>query len=166
MPLFLPVPIPWDVVLRQLLLAPCFEEILFRLGLQERLSTSRTAAARRHAVVLTALAFGAAHAIVLAVVTPGLTPSIPSLLLALGTAVPAWWIGLSYRRHRSLPRCIAWHAGFNACWLLAAPALLPLLAPGPALPFAPPFASPFSTPSASPSASPIFSTVSVSLSSS
>ena len=132
MPSFFPVPIPWDVVLRQLLLAPCFEEVLFRLGLQERLSTSRAAAARRHAVALTALAFGAAHAIVLAIVTPTTLPfsaRLPALLLALGTAVPAWWIGLSYRRHRSLPRCIAWHAGFNACWLLAAPALLPLLTP-------------------------------------
>jgi membrane protease YdiL (CAAX protease family) len=148
MPTFFPVLIPWDVVLRQLLLAPCFEEILFRLGLQERLSTSRAIAARRHAVALTALAFGAAHAIVLAIVTPALP--LPALLLALATAVPAWWIGRSYRRHRSLPRCIAWHAGFNACWLVAAPALLPLLAPGPALPFASPF----------------FSTVSVALSSS
>lgn len=128
MPPFLPVPIPWDVVLRQLLLAPCFEEILFRLGLQERLSTARAAAARRHAVALTALAFGATHALVLAIVTPGLTPTSPALLLALATALPAWWIGRSYRRHRSLPRCIAWHAGFNACWLLAAPTLLPLLA--------------------------------------
>ncbi|WP_431049054.1 CPBP family glutamic-type intramembrane protease [Roseateles sp. L2-2] len=127
MPFLFPVPIPWDVVLRQLLLVPCFEEILFRLGLQERLSTARAAAARRHAVVLTALAFGAAHAIVLAVVTPA--PALPSMLLALATAGPAWWIGLSYRRHRSLPRCIAWHAGFNACWLLAAPTLLPLLTP-------------------------------------
>ncbi|HEY1395815.1 type II CAAX prenyl endopeptidase Rce1 family protein [Roseateles sp.] len=151
MPPFIPVPIPWDVVLRQLLLAPCFEEILFRLGLQERLSTARAAAARRHAVALTALAFAAAHAIVLAVVTPA--PPLSALLLALATAGPAWWIGLSYRRHRSLPRCIAWHAGFNACWLLAAPALLPLLAPGPALPFASPFASLF--------ASPFLSTVSV-----
>ncbi|WP_431264183.1 CPBP family glutamic-type intramembrane protease [Roseateles chitinivorans] len=136
MPLFLPVPIPWDVVLRQLLLAPCFEEILFRLGLQERLSTARAAAARRHAVVLTALAFGAAHAIVLAIVTPA--PPLSALLLALATAVPAWWIGRGYRRHRSLPRCIAWHAGFNACWLLAAPVLLPLLlstsAPAPGAP--------------------------------
>lgn len=128
MPSFFPVPIPWDVVLRQLLLAPCFEEILFRLGLQERLSTSRAASARRHAVALTALAFGAAHAIVLAIVTPTTLP-LSALLLALATAVPAWWIGLSYRRHRSLPRCIAWHAGFNACWLLAAPTLLPLLTP-------------------------------------
>ena len=157
MPFLFPVPIPWDVVLRQLLLAPCFEEVLFRLGLQERLSTSRAAAARRHAVALTALAFGAAHAIVLAVVTPA-SPSHLALLLAFATAVPAWWIGLSYRRHRSLPRCIAWHAGFNACWLLSAPALLPLLAPGPALPFAAPFSSFF--------ASPFFSTVSVALSSS
>ncbi|OWQ44150.1 hypothetical protein CDL60_25670 [Roseateles noduli] len=127
MPFLFPVHLPWDVVLRQLLLAPCFEEVLFRLGLQERLSTAQAAAARRHAVVLTALAFGAAHAIVLAVVTPAL--ALPALLLALATAGPAWWIGLSYRRHRSLPRCIAWHAGFNACWLLAAPTLLPLLTP-------------------------------------
>jgi membrane protease YdiL (CAAX protease family) len=124
MPPFLPVPIPWDVVLRQLLLAPCLEEILFRLGLQERLSTSHAAAARRHAVALTALAFGATHAIVLAIAvlaTSGTSPPLPALLLALATALPAWWIGRGYRRHRSLPRCIAWHAGFNACWLLAAP---------------------------------------------
>jgi len=132
MPLFFSVPIPWDAVLRQLLLAPCFEEVLFRLGLQERLSTSRADAARRHAVALTALAFGAAHAIVLAVVvsaTSGAPPSLPTLLLAFSTAIPAWWIGRGYRRHRSLPRCIAWHAGFNACWLLLAPALVPLLMP-------------------------------------
>lgn len=132
MPLFFSVPLPWDVVLRQLLLAPCLEEILFRLGLQERLSTSRADAARRHAVALTALAFGAAHAIVLAVVvsaTSGAPPSLLTLLLAFSTAIPAWWIGRGYRRHRSLPRCIAWHAGFNACWLLFAPALMPLLMP-------------------------------------
>jgi hypothetical protein len=148
MPSFFPVPIPWDLVLRQLLLAPCFEEILFRLGLQERLSTSHAAAARRHAVALTALAFGATHAIVLAIVSPA-PPSLPALLLALATALPAWWIGRSYRRHRSLPRCIAWHAGFNACWLLVAPALLPLLASALASPLAARLTAPLTAPIAS-----------------
>ncbi|WP_423595866.1 type II CAAX prenyl endopeptidase Rce1 family protein [Roseateles sp. MS654] len=118
---------PLEAVLRQLLLAPCVEEILFRLGLQDLLAGSRAAAARRHAVVLTALAFGGAHAVALIVATRGAWPPASAWLLALSTALPAWWIGRGYRRHRSLPRCIAWHAGFNACWLLAAPTVLPLL---------------------------------------
>ena len=132
MPPFVLVPVPWDVLLRQLLLAPCAEEILFRFGLQDWLHASRIGALRRHAVAWTAVAFGLAHAFVIAAAAiAGITGSTPLpvlLLLALATAVPAWWIGRGYRRHRSLPRCIAWHAAFNACWLwFAAPALLPLL---------------------------------------
>lgn len=129
MPTFLLALPPWETLLRQLLLAPCLEEILFRLGLQDLLANSRAVAARRHAVTLTALAFGAAHALALLVAAaPGPWPTLPALLLALATAAPAWWIGHGYRRHRSLPRCIAWHLLFNACWLLlAAPVVLPLL---------------------------------------
>lgn len=129
MPPFAFIAPSWDAVLRQLLLAPCLEEILFRLGLQDLLSSSRFDAMRRHAAALTALAFGTAHAAALIAATrPGPMPAAPMLLLALSTALPAWWIGRGYRRHRSLPRCIAWHAAFNACWLLfAAPVLLPLL---------------------------------------
>ncbi|WP_158218975.1 CPBP family glutamic-type intramembrane protease [Roseateles aquatilis] len=129
MPPFLLAPLPWDAAFRQLLLAPCVEEILFRLGLQDLLAGSRADTVRRRAAGLTAIAFGAAHVLAqVAAALPGPPPPLPALSLALATTLPAWWIGRGYRRHRSLPRCIAWHAAFNACWLLLlAPAVLPLL---------------------------------------
>lgn len=108
--------LPAPLILRHLLLAPWMEEVLFRWGLQDRLASARAPWLHRHAPTLTAAAFAAAHAL--------LAPPTLPLALALSTALPAWWIGRDYRRHRSLLRCVAWHAGFNAVWLLGSPLLL------------------------------------------
>lgn len=108
--------LPWQVVLRQVLVAPWLEETVFRLGLQDALRRSRWWAVRRHANGLTALTFGIAHF----VMAP---PSLPAAL-ALATAIPAWWIGRDYQRHRSLLRCVTWHACFNAAWLVGTSLLI------------------------------------------
>ncbi|WAC71637.1 CPBP family glutamic-type intramembrane protease [Roseateles sp. SL47] len=113
--------LPWHFALRPLLLSPWLEEIVFRLGLQDALSRCRWSALRRHAAVITAGAFGVAHAVLS---PPAAWPASLSLALALSTAIPAWWIGRDYGRHRSLLRCVAWHAWFNAAWLLGGGSLL------------------------------------------
>ncbi len=93
---------PRSVVL--LLVAPVLEEIVFRLGLQQRLLTAGSVPMAAN--LLTALAFGLVHAF--------------SRNWALGVAVllPALAIGWIYQRRRSVLPCIAAHAGMNLVWLL------------------------------------------------
>jgi membrane protease YdiL (CAAX protease family) len=89
-----------------LVLAPTFEEIVFRGGLQEwllrRLGNSRTAMAN----LLTAAVFAAAHV--------AARPTLASLL----TVLPALAIGVIYQRSRCVVPCIAAHVVFNGIWLL------------------------------------------------
>lgn len=115
--------LPASVVLRQLLLAPWLEEIVFRLGLQSGLQRqARWPWLRAHGAGLSALAFAGAH--LLARLPQG---SPAALALAAATGIPAWWIGRDFARNASLARCALWHAGFNAFWLLLLqPRLLPL----------------------------------------
>lgn len=115
--------LPAALVLRQLLLAPWLEEIVFRLGLQSSLQTqTRWPWLRARAAGLSALAFAAAHLLAL-LAQPAPAPAL-ALALAAATALPAWWIGRDFARHASLARCAAWHTAFNTCWLLL---LQPLL---------------------------------------
>jgi membrane protease YdiL (CAAX protease family) len=87
-----------------LLMAPLIEESLFRAGLHEALL--RTALAPSLANLLTALAFGLAHALV----------RIDAA--ALVVALPALVIGLVYGRTRRVRDCVALHAAMNALWLM------------------------------------------------
>ncbi len=102
-----------------LALAPWVEEVLFRAGLQMQLRRRCSAAA---AIGLTALAFGAAHALVaLAVADASGTP----LLLAAGTALPALGIGWLYEKTGRLLPCIVAHAGLNLMAWGAIPSTAP-----------------------------------------
>lgn len=91
-----------------IVLAPFFEEIVFRGGLQEsllrRLSSSR-GAGPWVANVVTAAAFAAAHVLT------------HLSLVAVLTVLPALAVGWLYQRTRRLAPCIALHAFFNAAWL-------------------------------------------------
>lgn len=90
------------------LVAPVLEEIVFRLGLQQRLLTAGVAPTLAN--LLTALAFGLVHAF------------SRSWTLGVAVLLPALAIGWIYQRRRSVPACIAAHAGMNLLWLLAAAA--------------------------------------------
>lgn len=94
---------PWPLVL-SLLIAPALEEAVFRAGLQDRLLHGGAAPWRAN--LLTALAFSAAHLLLLGV----------SLHTAL-VFVPALLIGAAYNRWRRLRVCIALHMAMNALWL-------------------------------------------------
>lgn len=96
----------WAVL--TLALAPWVEEVLFRAGLQVQLRRRCSAAA---AIGLTALAFGAAHALVALAVAHA--PGATSLLLAAGTALPALGIGWLYEKTGRLLPCIVAHAALN-----------------------------------------------------
>lgn len=91
-----------------IVLAPLFEEIVFRGGLQEsllrRLGSSR-GAGPWVANVVTAAAFGAAHVLT------------HLSFVAVLTVLPALVVGWLYQRTRRLAPCIALHAFFNAAWL-------------------------------------------------
>ena len=86
-----------------LLLAPVLEEALFRAGLQEALL--RIGQAPWAANVLTAIAFGLAHA------------AMHGSPAAFAVTVPALAIGMVYGRRRRLSPCIALHAAMNAAWI-------------------------------------------------
>jgi membrane protease YdiL (CAAX protease family) len=88
-------------VVALLLLAPLLEETALRAGLHELL----LARAPRIANVSTALAFGAAHAL------------LRGDPLAFAVALPAWGIGLVYERWRRVRLCVALHALCNAVWI-------------------------------------------------
>ena len=86
-----------------LALAPLLEEAVFRAGLHEQLL--RRPGLARHANLLTALAFGLAHAL------------IQAHALAAAVVLPAWLIGSAYERWRRVRYCAALHALFNALWV-------------------------------------------------
>ena len=101
--------LPWALAL-VLIVAPVLEEIVFRLGVQERLLASGVRPL--FANLVTAAAFALAH---------GALRSWPT---ALWVMVPALALGLVYQRRRALLPCIAAHAGMNLFWvgaLAAAP---------------------------------------------
>lgn len=111
--------LPMGVALRSILLAPLFEEVVFRHGVHDALSMRLPSGSVRFAAVLTALAFASLHVL--------LAPDARAWPLALATAVPAWWIGMLYERDRRLAPCVAWHAGFNLAWLGELRSLVPVL---------------------------------------
>lgn len=104
----LPSPTAWLVLL---VLAPVAEEIVFRAGLQhallERLR-GRIAGADLIAVLATAVAFAAAHALA--------RPGAAAWLVG----APALLIGLAYARWQRVDACIGLHALCNAAWWPAA----------------------------------------------
>lgn len=87
-----------------LVLAPWAEEVVFRLGLQENL-LRRWPGHALAAIVVTALVFGLAHAL------------LRQDPMALAVAAPALLLGLLYGRWRLLWPCVALHAAMNALWL-------------------------------------------------
>ena len=89
-----------------LLMAPVAEEIVFRAGLHEGLL--RISVAPWSANLLTALAFGAAHMLLLGVNLQTAFVWLPALL-----------IGAAYNRWRRLSICIALHMAMNALWIAA-----------------------------------------------
>ena len=94
-----------------LLVSPVLEEVVFRLGLQESLLARQQAGDSWfawRAVVLTALAFAAAHLLL----RPGLVSAL--------TFFPALLLGMAYQRWRALLPCVALHALFNTAWWLQA----------------------------------------------
>jgi membrane protease YdiL (CAAX protease family) len=86
-----------------LVIAPWAEEAVFRAGLQEALA--RHLRSPWMPVVLTAIAFGLAHA---------LMRGDPA---AFAVALPALAIGALYRHRRRVSECAALHTVFNALWL-------------------------------------------------
>ena len=86
-----------------LVIAPLVEESLFRAGLHEWLLRRRTVPWAANLV--TALAFGAVHALVRADAA------------ALFVVGPALIIGQVYGMRRRLRDCVALHAAMNAMWL-------------------------------------------------
>lgn len=88
-------------------LAPLLEETVFRAGLHEWLL--RRGTRPRTANILTAVAFGGAHALLRA------DP------LAWVAALPALMIGRVYERTRRVRWCVVLHAAMNGCWLLIHP---------------------------------------------
>lgn len=111
--------LPIGTATRSIVLAPLLEETVFRCGLHDALSMRLPLEAVRFAPALTALAFASLHL---------LFANGPSAsLLALATAIPAWWIGVLYERDRWLGPCVAWHAAFNLAWLCGLHSLAPTL---------------------------------------
>jgi membrane protease YdiL (CAAX protease family) len=86
--------------------APVVEEVLLRLGLQERL-LDRWAWTAVQANAAVALLSGVSHA---------LLRGEAWLLL---TALPAWLIGWQFTRSRKLVHCVLMHASFNGLWIVA-----------------------------------------------
>lgn len=91
--------------------SPWLEEIVFRLGLQDALQRCLPRLGGAVPVILTAIAFGAAHA----VLNPG--------PWAWATALPALPIGAVYRRLGRLAPCALLHAAFNLIWFAGGPNL-------------------------------------------
>lgn len=87
-----------------LLVAPVAEEVVFRAGLHDRLL--HNSVAPWLANLLTALAFSAAHMLLL-----GVNPQTALVWL------PALLIGAAYNRWRRLRICIALHMAMNAQWI-------------------------------------------------
>ena len=111
--------LPIGTAARSIVLAPLLEETVFRHGIHDALSTRLPSGGVRFAPVLTALAFASLHLLFAA--------DSRASLLALATAIPAWWIGALYERDRRLGPCVAWHAAFNLAWLCGLHSLAPTL---------------------------------------
>jgi membrane protease YdiL (CAAX protease family) len=104
----------WPILL-SLIFAPLVEEVVFRRGLHDELLRARRlagwmaswgpAAHERICIVITAVAFAAAHIL-----------SAPGWLAA-ATVLPALAIGALYNRRRRLAPCVLVHAVFNLVWL-------------------------------------------------
>jgi membrane protease YdiL (CAAX protease family) len=108
-----------------LLVAPWTEQVLFRAGLQRAFRRHCSAAM---AVGLVAMAFGATHLAVAALVLPA--PGAVALLLAAATALPALAIGWVYERTGRLLPCMALHATMNlVMWQAQWPAIWPTIWP-------------------------------------
>jgi len=86
-----------------LVLAPLFEESIFRAGVQDWLS--RAARGRWPAIVGTALLFAAAHVLV------------SGDWIRAAVAVPALAVGVVYARTGRVRDCVVLHAAMNALWL-------------------------------------------------
>jgi membrane protease YdiL (CAAX protease family) len=112
----------WPILL-SLIFAPLIEEVVFRRGLQDELLRSPrladwtacwgAAAHERICILITAVAFAAAHILVAPV------------WLAAATVLPALAIGALYNRQRRLAPCVLVHAVFNLvclAWHAAKPA--------------------------------------------
>ena len=89
-----------------LVMAPVAEELVFRAGLHDGLL--RISVAPWLANLLTALAFGAAHMLLLGINSQTAFVWLPALL-----------IGAAYNRWRRLRICIALHMAMNALWIAA-----------------------------------------------
>ena len=94
---------PWPLVVA-LFIAPVLEETVFRAGLHDGLL--HCGAAPWLANLLTALAFSAAHMLLL-----GASAQTALVLL------PALLIGAAYNRWRRLRICIVLHMAMNALWI-------------------------------------------------
>lgn len=101
--------LPMGAAMCSVVLAPLFEETVFRLGVHDALSMRLPASKVGLAPALTAIAFAGLHLL--------FASNLRAWPLAMATAIPAWWIGMLYQRDRRLAPCIAWHAGFNLAWL-------------------------------------------------
>ena len=86
-----------------LVLAPMFEEAVFRAGLQEVLL--RRGFSPRMAILATAATFSLTHVV--------LRGDVAAFVVAL----PALLVGAVYGRWRRLRLCIAMHCAMNAAWL-------------------------------------------------
>jgi len=109
---------PHGAVVRSLIAAPLIEEIVFRWGVQDALAARLRPGLSAHAPLLAALVFALAHV--------ALAAGALDALRAAATFVPAWWIGIAYRRDGALGASVAWHAAFNLAWIAV---LQPGLAP-------------------------------------
>lgn len=89
-----------------LVTAPWLEEAISRWGVQDGLE--HAGLTPTGAAAASALAFAVLHGV------------SRSWWLAAAVLVPALWLALLYRQQRRLLPCVAWHAGFNAVWLLVA----------------------------------------------
>jgi membrane protease YdiL (CAAX protease family) len=95
---------PWPLLVT-LLIAPTLEEAVFRAGLQDGLL--HAGVAPWLANVLTALAFMAAHVLLLGGSAQTVSVVLPALL-----------VGAAYDRWRRLRLCIALHMAMNALWIV------------------------------------------------
>lgn len=84
-------------------LAPLFEEVLFRAGVQDWLS--RATIGRWPAIVGTAVLFAALHV------------AVSGDPRRMAVALPALVIGGVYARTRRVRDCVVLHAAMNALWL-------------------------------------------------
>lgn len=94
----------WQRLAALLMVAPILEETVFRAGIQEAL-LRRWQGLPHLANTVTALAFGASHALV---------RGDPA---AFAVALPALLIGAVYQRTGRLLNCMGLHAAMNAAWL-------------------------------------------------